>query len=93
MKPYQDVNYSKSVVIRTFFADIDEMELKWHWDEEDRIIQPLNNNDWQFQFDNELPVMINKQIYIPAGVMHRVIKGTTDLVVKITKDNEIHTDI
>lgn len=93
MNPYHEDNISKSVVIRTFSVNIDEMELKWHWDEENRLVEPLNENDWQFQFDNELPVMINKQIYIPAGVMHRVIKGTTDLIVKITKDNEIHTDI
>lgn len=93
MNPYHEDNISKSVVIRTFSVNIDEMELKWHWDEENRLVEPLNENDWQFQFDNELPVMINKQIYIPAGVMHRVIKGTTDLIVKIIKDNETRTII
>jgi hypothetical protein len=30
-------------------------------------------------------VMIYKQIFIPAGVIHRVIKGNTDLKIKITK--------
>ena len=93
MKPFTQEHINESVEIRTFSVNIDEMELKWHWDEESRWVEPLNKNDWQFQFDNELPVMINKQIYIPAGVMHRVIKGTTDLIVKIIKDNETHTDI
>lgn len=84
-KPFVDKEIQKSVVIRTFSCDIPEEELKWHWDEEDRTIVPLQLNDWQFQFDNELPVKIYKPIHIPAGTMHRVIKGTTDLVIKITK--------
>jgi hypothetical protein len=88
MKPYTENKLEESVVIRTFLADIDEMELKWHWDEEDRIVEPLNENDWQFQFDDQLPRRINKQIHIPAGVIHRVIRGTTDLIVKITKRNK-----
>ena len=85
MKPYAEEKIAESVVVRTFAADIDEMELKWHWDEEDRLVEPLNHNDWQFQFDNQLPQKIYTEIYIPAGVMHRVIKGSTDLIVKITK--------
>ena len=88
MKPYIENKQSESVVIRTFSSQIDEMVLKWHWDEEDRLVEPLNDNDWEFQFDNELPMRINKQIFIPRGVMHRVIKGKTDLEVKITKYNE-----
>jgi hypothetical protein len=90
VKPYTENKQSESVVIRTFSSIIDEMELQWHWDEEDRLVEPLNENDWQFQFDNELPMRIYKQICIPRGVMHRVIKGTTDLVVKITKYDGTH---
>jgi hypothetical protein len=86
MKPYIEEKISKSVVIRTFSDNIPESELEWHWDEEDRIVEPLNENDWFFQFDNELPVKIYKQIVIPAGVIHRVIKGKTNLIVKITKN-------
>jgi len=84
-RPFAENIISKSVVIRTFSVNTSEDEFKWHWDEEDRIVEPLNENDWQFQFDNELPQRIYKEIRIPAGVMHRVIRGTTDLVVKITK--------
>jgi hypothetical protein len=93
MKPYTEKELAKSVVVRTFSSKIDEIELKWHWDEEDRLVEPLNDNDWQFQFDNELPMRINKQIFIPRGVMHRVIKGTTNLEVKITKYDETSTHI
>ena len=38
--------------------------------------------DWQFQFDNELPISLNKKIFIPKGVMHRIIKGIGDLQIK-----------
>ena len=85
MKPYTETQLEESVVIRTFFANTHWSEFKWHWDEEDRIVEPLNENDWRFQFDNCLPERIYKPIHIPAGVIHRVIPGTTDLVVKITK--------
>jgi hypothetical protein len=61
------------------------MELKWHWDEEDRTVEVIGKTDWEFQFDNELPIKMDKPIFIPKGAMHRVIKGTKDLQVKITK--------
>ena len=32
--------------IRTFSQDVDEHELVWHRDREDRIIIPLNENDY-----------------------------------------------
>jgi hypothetical protein len=92
-KPYTEHKVSKSVAIRTFSVNTSEDEFKWHWDEEDRIVEPLNENDWQFQFDNELPVRIYKEIRIPAGMIHRVIQGSTDLVVKITKYDETSTHI
>lgn len=87
MKPFIEENLDESVVIRTFSVNTYANELYWHWDLEDRWVEPLIENDWQFQFDNELPIEINKQIHIPAGRIHRVIKGTTDLKIKITKHN------
>jgi YD repeat-containing protein len=92
-KPYTEHKVSKSVAIRTFSVNADWSELRWHWDEEDRLVEPLNDNDWQFQFDNELPQRIYKEIFIPAGMIHRVIQGSTDLVVKITKYDETPKNI
>lgn len=89
-KPFIEEKIEESVVIRTFSVNTYANELHWHWDLEDRWVEPLIENDWQFQFDNELPVMINKQIHIPAGKIHRVIKGTTDLKIKIIKHNGTH---
>ena len=70
---------------RTFSKDVDSEELKWHRDEEDRIVVPLNQNYWQFQRDNCLPEPLDKEVEIKRGEWHRVIKGTTDLEVKIIK--------
>ena len=79
----QDNNSGK--LIRTFEPSVDQNELKWHRDLEDRIVIPLIENDWYFQRDNQLPEKINKPIFIKAKEWHRVIKGTTKLVVEIKK--------
>jgi len=80
MKPYQEDGQ-----VRTFSKDVDSHELKWHRDEEDRIVVPLEENDWLFQRDNCLPEPIEGEIAIPMGQWHRVIKGTTDLKVRVIK--------
>jgi hypothetical protein len=82
-KPYTQISKGPDCIVRTFSCDIPESELKWHWDEEDRHVTPLKQNDWYFQFDNQLPIPINQTIIIPRGTIHRIIKGTTDLVVEI----------
>jgi hypothetical protein len=73
--------------IRTFSEDISEMELKWHFDEEDRIVLCEDESDWFFQFDNELPIQFkkNKSLMIPKNRYHRIIKGTNNLKLKIKK--------
>lgn len=76
--------------IRTFSSTLSENELKWHFDEQDRIVVCENDTDWMFQLDNELPMKIEKNtpIFIPEGEYHRIIKGTGDLVVKVKKLNK-----
>lgn len=73
--------------IRTFSSNLNEMELKWHFDEQDRIVVCEDVTDWMFQMDNELPIKIerNTPIFIPEGCYHRIIKGTGDLTVKVKK--------
>jgi len=71
--------------IRTFSKDIDDEELKWHRDKEDRLVSPIEPNDWLFQRDNKLPEPIDKPIFIGKGEWHRVIKGATDLKIKVEK--------
>ena len=40
--PYSEESLGENSYIRTFSEDTLEEELKWHWDEEDRIVQPLH---------------------------------------------------
>ena len=72
--------------IRTFLENISSEELKWRFDNEDRIIRPLNETNWQYQSDNQLPILLenNKTIYIPKGKYHRLIKGSGELKVEIS---------
>jgi len=71
--------------IRTFSKDVDEMDLIWHRDDEDREIEILEGKGWQFQRDNELPLELKEgdRIFIPRHQVHRIIKGKTDLKIKI----------
>jgi hypothetical protein len=71
--------------IREFSTDVDTHELEWHIDKEDRTIEVVENIDWQFQLDNNLPQLLKETIFIPKETYHRVIKGTGNLKVKITK--------
>lgn len=70
--------------IRIFESNINELDLSWHRDNEDRIIESVGDSDWLIQLDNELPQKIN-ETFIPKGVYHRLIKGSGDLKLKIRK--------
>ena len=71
--------------IRTFSKDVDEMDLIWHRDDEDRNIEVLEGKGWFFQRDNELPLELKEgdRIFMPRHQVHRVIKGETDLKISI----------
>ncbi len=83
--PYIE-NQEEGVFYRIFSKDTEPHLLKWHYDEEDRLVTPVEENDWKFQFDNKLPQNIDQSIFIPKGMIHRIIKGTTDLHIKIEKN-------
>ena len=80
MNPYKD-----SSNIRMFSKDVDPMELIWHQDNEDRNIEVLEGEGWQFQRDNELPLELSKgdHIFIATNQTHRILKGTTDFKIRI----------
>jgi hypothetical protein len=84
-KPFTEDIISDTEKIRHFDPLSKPHLYKWHWDEEDRWIESLNENDWSFQFDNELPQSIEpgKIIFIPKGLIHRIIKGTTPISICI----------
>jgi quercetin dioxygenase-like cupin family protein len=85
MRPYQEVINKDNSRLREFKVDIDDDEFKWHRDEKDRYVTILEGENWQFQRDNELPLALQKGdvIFIARETYHRVIKGTTDLLISI----------
>ena len=85
MRPYINIETTDNYIIREFSQDIDELDLIWHMDDEDRTIIAIEETDWMFQFDDELPISLNLPIFIPRHRVHRVIKGTKDLKIKIIK--------
>jgi hypothetical protein len=83
--PFKEKTIGENIFLRTFNQDIDSGEYVWHRDREDRIIESLSQTDWMIQIDNELPKKITGQIFIPKGIYHRLIKGSGDLEIKLTK--------
>ncbi len=83
--PYKEIKLSDNTFIREFKQDTDSGEFMWHRDREDRIIESINQTDWLIQLDDELPKKIKGKVFIPMGVYHRLIKGTGDLKINLTK--------
>jgi hypothetical protein len=85
VKPYSDETLAENAVLRRFDESIDPIELMWHRDDEDRLIEAVSETDWYIQLENELPKKFEEKVFIPRHEWHRLIKGTGDLAVKITK--------
>jgi hypothetical protein len=83
--PFKETSLGNNEFIREFDDDVDSHELEWHRDKEDRIVEVIENIDWLYQCDNQLPVLLDQKIFIPKETYHRVIKGNGKLIVKITK--------
>ena len=83
--PY-DEEINESYRVRVFSESIEDEELKWHRDRQDRLVEVIDSKGWELQFDNEIPVKLKKgmNIIIPEGTYHRVIKGDGNLKIKIT---------
>lgn len=88
MKPYTDLEITKEYILREFDDNIDPIELLWHRDDEDRLVEVVEpGQNWKIQFDNELPWDLEPEmsICILRHEWHRVIKGTGKLILKIHK--------
>lgn len=85
-----DVPYDETITenkkVRVFSESVETNELKWHRDREDRLVEIIESDGWELQFDDELPFKLKKgmSVIIPEGVYHRVIKGRGNLKVSIT---------
>jgi len=92
-KPYKDLEVTNEHIIREFDENIDPIELKWHRDNENRIVEIVGKTDWKIQLENQLPVSMNQPISIPKGEWHRVIKGNGKLTLKIIKEESTQYNI
>ena len=85
--PFEEQFIKEQTSIRTFPQTVDPEELKWHQDDETRLIEVLESGGWYIQYDNELPMPLkeNKTYLVRKGEWHRVLKGNGDLKVKIER--------
>ena len=75
----------KNRLLREFSKETDPEDLIWHRDRSDRKITVIEGENWLLQIDNTIPVIMESgQSYqIPKNTYHRVIKGSSDLIVEI----------
>lgn len=95
-KPFEDTAISAGIKERRFDPrHSSNDEYVWHRDMVDRMVTVLCGNGWKFQFDNELPISINKgdKLYIPKMVFHRIIPGTTQLRIEIDETVEANSQL
>ena len=86
MNPYKEIQQGE-ITIRTFKKNVQDDELVWHRDREDREVRVVKGIGWQFQREDNLPILLREGdvIQIKKEEWHRIIKGRTDLVVEIRK--------
>lgn len=73
--------------IRIFDVNQPAEEYVWHRDREDRVIEVLEGQGWQLQFENSLPFLLREKMRfeIPEGEYHRLLKGYDNLKIKLHK--------
>lgn len=83
--PFKQVKLTENIVHRTFAMNVDPSELVWHMDREDRVVKVLEGTSWYLQMDNELPKKLieGKEYFIPKMSYHRIIRGTSNLILEI----------
>ncbi len=50
-RPYTDLEITDKYIIREFNENIDPIELLWHRDDEDRLIEIIGDTDWSIQLE------------------------------------------
>ena len=88
--PYTDKPLDINRFLRKFDKNVDESELIWHRDKKTRIITVMSGNNWKLQFDDQLPVVLekDKQYRIEKETYHRLLKGNETLILDIRELGE-----
>lgn len=87
MTPYNDTEPKSGSFVRIFSEDVDEMELHWHRDRNDRTFTVEAGVGWKFQIDNYLPIDLvqGKSYFIGKDRYHRIWRGNDMLKIRITE--------
>ena len=91
-KPYTEFKDKNNEITRLFHKGVNPQKLKWHMDDEDRTITVLSKTNWQFQFEDQLPVPLDRSIFIKRHQWHRLIKGDGPLMISIYKHARTQTN-
>ena len=86
-KPYFETRLDNTIY-RRFEGHVDEADLVWHRDHNDRQILVKESDGWQLQLDNELPQKLEpgETYFIAREQYHRLIKGNGNLVIEIVEE-------
>ena len=84
----KDFPFVEKGEIREFLVDRDDKEYVWHRDKQDREIEVIKAQGWQFQWENCLPYLLTEGMIftIKKGEYHRLIKGKTKLICRVIKN-------
>lgn len=87
MKTDTNKHITQEGITRIFNTKINNDELEWHRDKRTRFVKVLDGEGWKIQFDKELPkdIIPGTTIHINKNSYHRMLKGRTDLVVRIVE--------
>lgn len=87
VKPYTETHLGSNTRQRVFEHAVSSDELVWHRDRTNRTVTVTEGTDWKFQLDNCIPQTIKPGdvLHIPANTFHRIIMGSSRLVVEITE--------
>ena len=79
--PYKDEDD-----VRVFDVKARSSEYVWHRDQDTRLIEILEGDGWQLQFDGALPLLLKPgmSFCVESNEYHRLIKGVNNLKIKIT---------
>ena len=84
--PYNQAIESDGCIHRVFAAGVDDVELKWHRDDRDRVVTFVTGDGWSIQLEGGLPQTAcpGLVVAIPRMQWHRLIhEGGPDLHVRI----------
>lgn len=82
--PYEDT-HPEGRWVRVFKEGVEDRELVWHRDVQDRVVTVLKSERWAYQLDDSLPIVMTAgdTFTIPKMVWHRIIRGSGDLEIEI----------